>query len=676
MEEKYSQSSKEADATASFNANDTYYEDDTVYAPFSESEDYEIIIPTEENEEQTETASANRKEPQLSRTLKPSGKELLFKLLKGFMPAVINIIFLTGDSTIAVFRLFFSKLKPFILFPFRVAVKIINTVRKDVFSLIKKAPASFAAKIKALALEKAKEQTKKGTPKKAPALRAVLSLLFSGKRLLKTAVNLALPLIMIAAAVNVYLENRTDIFALQVIYNGTELGYVESKEVFEDGKARATSLIKTADSDSATLSTLSVMPVYKMARVGVNELSNSAMISEKIIETSDISYTRACGIYIDGEFLCAVKHESDAITVFEALLEPYKKQVEEEATVAFVEEIDYVSGLYPENSELIWDTSALRDMLSNPKQEAVYHTFGEGDTVKSVRLKYGLTLSQLQALNPDVDLEALEASLTSASQEEQEAESEDGSQTAPAESEKPKQIRLLVSRQENYVRVKVMKTNVRTEEIPFQTVERNSSSLAKGTKKTSQEGRNGTKEITELITYIDGVASYTTVVSEKTIRKPTDKIILIGTKTYSSGSSSSSGWTWPTRGAYHISSYYGYRDYSISGWSSWHSGIDIVIGGKGSTGVPVVAAASGTVERVDKGYRGYGHMILINHGNGIKTRYAHMQPGSLTVYVGQHVSKGQQIGRIGNTGNSTGPHLHFEVIVNGSTTNPLKYVRN
>ncbi len=676
MEEKYSQSSKEADATASFNANDTYYEDDTVYAPFSESEDYEIIIPTEENEEQTETASANRKEPQLSRTLKPSGKELLFKLLKGFMPAVINIIFLTGDSTIAVFRLFFSKLKPFILFPFRVAVKIINTVRKDVFSLIKKAPASFAAKIKALALEKAKEQTKKGTPKKAPALRAVLSLLFSGKRLLKTAVNLALPLIMIAAAVNVYLENRTDIFALQVIYNGTELGYVESKEVFEDGKARAASLIKTADSDSAALSTLSVMPVYKMARVGVNELSNSAMISEKIIETSDISYTRACGIYIDGEFLCAVKHESDAITVFEALLEPYKKQVEEEATVAFVEEIDYVSGLYPENSELIWDTSALRDMLSNPKQEAVYHTFGEGDTVKSVRLKYGLTLSQLQALNPDVDLEALEASLTSASQEEQEAESEDGSQTAPAESEKPKQIRLLVSRQENYVRVKVMKTNVRTEEIPFQTVERNSSSLAKGTKKTSQEGRNGTKEITELITYIDGVASYTTVVSEKTIRKPTDKIILIGTKTYSSGSSSSSGWTWPTRGAYHISSYYGYRDYSISGWSSWHSGIDIVIGGKGSTGVPVVAAASGTVERVDKGYRGYGHMILINHGNGIKTRYAHMQPGSLNVYVGQHVSKGQQIGRIGNTGNSTGPHLHFEVIVNGSTTNPLKYVRN
>ena len=67
-------------------------------------------------------------------------------------------------------------------------------------------------------------------------------------------------------------------------------------------------------------------------------------------------------------------------------------------------------------------------------------------------------------------------------------------------------------------------------------------------------------------------------------------------------------------------------------------------------------------------------MVLINHGNGIKTRYAHMQPGSLTVYAGQRVSKGQQIGRIGNTGNSTGPHLHFEVIVNGSTTNPLKYV--
>lgn len=673
MEEKHSYNSDSGEEGASFNLNDVYYEDDTVYAPFTPDEAYEIIIPTEEAVSSPDAQENNTLN--LSHTVKPSKKKTALKLLKGLFPAIINIIFLTGDSTISVFKWFFLKLRPFILFPFRIAWKIINSVRKDLSKLIKKGPASLTAKIKAIALEKAKEQTKKGKPKRAPLLRAVFSFIFGGKRLLKAAINLALPLIAIGAILNLYIENRTDIFALQVIYKGTTLGYVENKDVFEKGKTEAVSLIKTSDSDKAAIKELSAQPVYKMARVGVNELSNSDMISEKIIASSDTSYTRACGIYIDGEFLCAVKHESDAITVFEYLLEPYKKQVEEEATVAFVEEIDYIPGLYPEDSELIWDSSTLRTLLSNPRQEAVYHTFTEGDTVKSVRLKYGLTLSQLQALNPDVDLTALEASLEP--EPETEAEAEGDAQTSPeTEAEPQKEIKLLVSRQENYVRVKVMRTNVKTVEIPFETVERNSSSLAKGTKKTSQEGRNGTKEITELITYIDGVASYSTVVSEKTIRKPTDKIILIGTKTYSSGSSSSSGWTWPTRGAYHISSYYGYRDYSISGWSSWHSGIDIVIGGKGSTGIPVVASASGTVERVDKGYRGYGHMVLINHGNGIKTRYAHMQPGSITVYVGQNVSKGQQIGRIGNTGNSTGPHLHFEVIVNGSTTNPLKYVRN
>ena len=70
-----------------------------------------------------------------------------------------------------------------------------------------------------------------------------------------------------------------------------------------------------------------------------------------------------------------------------------------------------------------------------------------------------------------------------------------------------------------------------------------------------------------------------------------------------------------------------------------------------------------------------GRRFVIDHGNGIKTRYAHMYPGSLTVRVGQRVYQGQQIGRIGSTGNSTGPHLHFEMLVNGYKENPLPYIR-
>ena len=514
-----------------------------------------------------------------------------------------------------------------------------------------------------MARKRAEEKNKDGKSHRPHYIRAFFSYIFSEKRLLKTVVNIAFPLIAIFAVYNIYSLNNSRIFALEVYFNGQSLGYIENKEVFEEAKQDALLLISDAGSN-----TLSTEPVYKTAYVPLNELSNPRMISENLIASSDTDYIRACGIYIDGEFLCAVKNESDAITVFEYLLEPYKKKVESSATVAFVEEIEYVSGLYPADSELLLDSYALRTLLSNPKAEAVYYTFTEKDTVQAVRKKYGLTLSELKVLNPDVDFDTLEASFKVTDTGNPEASGEEEPET---EVQPPKEVKLLVSRQVNYVRVKVMRTRVTTKEIPYETIEKNSSSLAKGTKKTSQEGANGKKEVTELVTYIDGEISYTTVISEKTVKKPVNKIVLIGTKTYTS---SSSGWTWPTRGAYRISSPYGYRSASISGWS-FHGGIDIVVGGQSSSGIPVVAAASGTVEKVQKSYSGYGHMVLINHGNGIKTRYAHMQPGSLNVYVGQKVSKGQQIGKIGSTGNSTGPHLHFEVLVNGSKVDPQKYVK-
>ncbi|MBR2418905.1 MAG: peptidoglycan DD-metalloendopeptidase family protein [Clostridia bacterium] len=186
--------------------------------------------------------------------------------------------------------------------------------------------------------------------------------------------------------------------------------------------------------------------------------------------------------------------------------------------------------------------------------------------------------------------------------------------------------------------------------------------------------------VTELLTYIDGKLSYTSTVSRVQTKAPVNEIILVGTKQgniyswYSGGSYYQGSFIWPTRGANAISSYYGYRNPGISGWG-FHGGIDIITGYGNSTGVPVVASASGTVVSVTRSYRGYGHMVLIDHGGGLRTRYAHMQPGSLTVYVGQRVSMGQQIGRIGSTGNSTGPHLHFEVLLNGVKQNPLNYVR-
>lgn len=130
---------------------------------------------------------------------------------------------------------------------------------------------------------------------------------------------------------------------------------------------------------------------------------------------------------------------------------------------------------------------------------------------------------------------------------------------------------------------------------------------------------------------------------------------------------------WPTMGALVVSSPYGYRDPKISG-KSFHGGIDIVTGKGNSTGIPVVAAGKGKVIFLSESYTGYGHSVMINHGNGILTRYAHMKPGSISVKVGEEVKAGQKIGEIGSTGNSTGPHLHFEVIVGGVKVEPGRYL--
>lgn len=101
-----------------------------------------------------------------------------------------------------------------------------------------------------------------------------------------------------------------------------------------------------------------------------------------------------------------------------------------------------------------------------------------------------------------------------------------------------------------------------------------------------------------------------------------------------------------------------------------HPGLDLAT----STGSPVVAPDSGYVEFVGWDNTGYGNMILVNHGNGTLTRYAHLS--AFAVATGQSVSKGQLLGRVGSTGHSTGPHLHFEIIVNGVHRNPVGIVRS
>jgi len=117
------------------------------------------------------------------------------------------------------------------------------------------------------------------------------------------------------------------------------------------------------------------------------------------------------------------------------------------------------------------------------------------------------------------------------------------------------------------------------------------------------------------------------------------------------------------------SSNFGYRIDPFSGQQSYHEGVDF----PAESGTPIVAAASGKVIFADL-HREYGKMIEVDHGNGLVSRYAHAS--SMAVREGDLVVRGQQIAAVGSTGRSTGPHLHFEVRLNGVPQNPARFLQN
>lgn len=133
----------------------------------------------------------------------------------------------------------------------------------------------------------------------------------------------------------------------------------------------------------------------------------------------------------------------------------------------------------------------------------------------------------------------------------------------------------------------------------------------------------------------------------------------------------SSGFMFPvTYGGAYLSSGYGYRSASISGWS-FHGGIDIT--GGNIYGQPVYASRAGTVIVAEHySNAGYGHYVMLDHGDGYQTLYGHCS--SVVVNAGQSVQQGQLIAYVGSTGNSTGPHLHFEIRYQGERINPLNFV--
>lgn len=213
--------------------------------------------------------------------------------------------------------------------------------------------------------------------------------------------------------------------------------------------------------------------------------------------------------------------------------------------------------------------------------------------------------------------------------------------------------------------VKTVSVATNRVEVPFETKNVKDNTKVRGYSKVTTKGENGITEKTEETVRINGEVTETRVLSSKVIKEQVTQVVTVGTaNNYTSATATakakSAGFICPlSSGSYKVSAYYG------DGRN--HKAIDLAA----DRGTPIFAVAAGNVTFA--GWDGeYGYCVVIQHANGIKTRYAHAN--ALCVSAGATVAQGDMIATVGSTGLSTGNHLHFEVIVNGTRVNPGPYI--
>ena len=210
----------------------------------------------------------------------------------------------------------------------------------------------------------------------------------------------------------------------------------------------------------------------------------------------------------------------------------------------------------------------------------------------------------------------------------------------------------------NVLKVQTEKTEKYQAELLYGRIENPTEAMYVDEQELVTSGENGIMEVTAKIVSVNGVASGAETISTKGIKEPVSEVVMVGTTERPSVGTGT--FVQPFYGI--ITSRYGAR------WGRTHKGTDIA----GDVGSPVKVADNGIVTTSEYQENGYGNIIIVDHQNGINTWYAHLNASY--VEVGDVVEKGMVIGEVGNTGFSTGPHLHFEVRENGVPVDPGKYL--
>ncbi|MBK5245817.1 MAG: peptidoglycan DD-metalloendopeptidase family protein [Peptostreptococcaceae bacterium] len=360
--------------------------------------------------------------------------------------------------------------------------------------------------------------------------------------------------------------------------------------------------------------------------ISVNrEIDDSEEVLNKLSYMQDMK-VNAFGIYVNDNRQAIISSKETAKQVLESIKTRYinNSGSSEYESVGFAENVE-IKVVQTKLGRIQNSEDVLKKILTGAVQTKV-HIVEPGDTFSGVSKKYGIKSSVLSDSNPGINPERLSIGLE-----------------------------IVLTHAVPLITVQTVEVATYMEPIAFEKTTEDSSNMYKGEQRVRVKGIVGEKEVVARIIKNNGIELSKTELESTVIEEPVKEVMLVGTKALPSLQGSGT-YIYPVVGARLTQRY-----------SSYHRAIDLAL----PVGNRIRASDGGTV--ISAGYSGsYGYVVRINHGGNRVTLYAHCS--KILVKAGEKVYQGQHIANSGNTGRSTGPHVHFEVIVNGVQKNPLNYI--
>ena len=419
--------------------------------------------------------------------------------------------------------------------------------------------------------------------------------------------------------------------AFEYSYNGQVLGIVKD----QDDVLRITDLVQGALTEEKKMDVvidakndISFKRVYALNES--TQIDTSEDVLKRLTYMGDLNI-KATGIFVNGEKVGAVKDEKTAAQVLQDIKDKYSGSMEgaEIEEAVFIEDVE-VKDSNTDLQDMLTEQEMVDLLCTSSKKETV-HKVVAGDTLSSVAKLYSTTEEDILADNENIDSKKLDVGSS-----------------------------IVIKQNAPIVTVKITEKVTYDKVIEHKTEEKDSADIYEGYTETQQKGSDGLSEVTSRITTVNGEIIDETNLVTTVKTEPVTEVVLVGTKerppTVGSGK-----YAWPLKDSFTRTTGFETR------WGDFHQGVDLAC----SQGTNIYAADGGTVTTA--GYSGtYGLLVVIDHQNGQETRYAHCS--KLLVNVGDKVFQGQHIAEVGSTGRSTGPHLHFEIRINGTPKNPYNYL--